>query len=131
MLLVSIFSAQIAWEGAKADGHHNAHHSLCAWHKIHMGLLSLRLGSFPMPDIAKETMDDVKKWLNWFCTRSSILLAHPEKSFTTSLSLIQLLFRMEDVRLSNMDWKREGISKNMSLHLIFATSVEREHHGQF
>jgi hypothetical protein len=71
---------QFAWEGAKkADGHHTAHHCLCAWHKIHMGLHSLRLGSFPILDSAKEVMDDVKKWLNWFCTRSFMItsMSHP------------------------------------------------------
>ena len=89
--IVIISSAQIAWEGAKADGHHNAHHSLCTWHKIHMGLLSLRLGSFPIPETAKEIMADVKKWLNWFCTRSSILLPYPYTVFTTSLALLDAI----------------------------------------
>ena len=63
----------MAWEGAKADGVHNAHHILCAWHKVHMGLHSLRLGSFPDKERGHAAMNEVKQWLNWFCTRSSLL----------------------------------------------------------
>ena len=63
----------MAWEGAKADGFHNAHHVLCAWHKIHMGVHSLRLGTFPDKDKGQAAINEVKAWLNWFCTRLFIL----------------------------------------------------------
>jgi hypothetical protein len=118
----------MAWDGAKADGHHNAHHCLCAWHKIHMGLHSLRLGSFPIPDSAKEVMDDVKKWLNWFCTRSFTIFSHLHTCISIWLYFVQFLPRfMQDVRLWNMAWKRDVIYKNLSLQRTFAMCVERVH----
>jgi hypothetical protein len=92
------FPVQMAWEGAKADGHHTAHHCLCAWHKIHMGLHSLRLGSFPIPASAKKVIDDVKKWLNWFCTRSFMFMSDPHTCLSIPLHFFQLLPRMQGVR---------------------------------
>jgi hypothetical protein len=51
----------MAWEGAKAVGFHNAHHVLCAWHKIHMGIHSLRLGTFPDKDKGRAAINEVKE----------------------------------------------------------------------
>ncbi len=51
-----------------------------------MGLHSLRLGSFPDEERGHSAMDEVKQWLNWFCTRSSFITYYSYNLFFTQLS---------------------------------------------
>jgi hypothetical protein len=56
-----------AWSAARHHQIHNAAHSVCGWHKVYLGIHSLRLGSFPNKSAGRDAIHEVHKtYMVWW-----------------------------------------------------------------